>query len=170
MNILKMLKIADYFTLGNFIAGVIAIFFAVSGNLTVSAALILLAVLLDFLDGRIARLTKQSNELGREMDSLADLVSFGLWPAVFAYQQGLNTFIDAAVLVFFASCGILRLARFNISRQKHFEGVPITVNGVIFPLLYFCFQFFGTLFSSYVIILYLVMGLLMISSIRIGKL
>jgi len=170
ISMMKNLKIADYFTLGNFISGILAIIFAINMEFTISAILILLAVVFDFLDGRIARKLKQTNELGKQLDSFSDLVSFGLAPAIFGYQQGLNSLVAIIILIFFSLCGMLRLARFNITKIKGFEGVPITTNGIVFPLVYFIFLFAGKSFNDYILIIYLLMGLLMISRIRIKKL
>jgi len=158
------LKLADYFTLGNFLSGVLAIFCVIEGFFILSAILILFAVLFDFLDGRIARFLKQQNSLGKELDSLADVVSFGVWPAVFGFSLGLNSSFAIAILLFFSSCGIYRLARFNITKLKGFEGVPITMNGILFPLIYLIFNY-----NNYVLIVYFVMGILMISKFRIKK-
>jgi len=167
---IRQLKLADFFTIGNFVAGIIAILLAIRGSFCLSALLILVAVVLDFLDGKIARLTKQSTELGKQLDSFADLVSFGIWPSVFGFQQGLTSLGAVAVLVYFSMCGMLRLARFNISKQKHFTGIPITVNGVLFPAIYFGLQLAGWPFNNYVLFVYALMGFLMVSKLRIKKL
>jgi len=162
---IKVMKTADYFTIGNFACGLVSIFFALQGEIGISALLILAAVAFDFIDGRIARCLKQQNEFGKQLDSLSDVVSFGVAPAVFGYAQGLTSWYAVIILVAFASCGMLRLARFNISNSKGFIGVPITVNGVLFPVIY---GIFG-IFNQYILILYLVMGYLMVSSIRVKK-
>jgi CDP-diacylglycerol--serine O-phosphatidyltransferase len=159
------LKIADYFTIGNFASGFFAIIYSIIGQHTPSAILMLAAVLFDFVDGRIARHLKQQNDFGKQLDSLADLTSFGIAPAVFGYCLGLQSTLDVFALAFFATCGMLRLARFNVTSVKHFEGVPITTNGYLFPLLFFAIGDFGW----YIILGYVIMGLLMVSRIRIKK-
>ena len=158
------MKLADYFTMGNFIAGMISIFFSIQGMFIQAAVFMMVAVLFDFLDGKIARMLKQTDEFGKELDSLADLTSFGIAPAVFGFAQGLDG-VSAIVLVFFAASGMFRLARFNVTKVKGFEGVPITTNGIIFPLI---FLIFG-IFHRYILVVYLLMGILMISKIKIKK-
>jgi CDP-diacylglycerol--serine O-phosphatidyltransferase len=101
----------------------------------VGMALIPLAFIFDALDGRIARWRKVASTLGRELDSLADVISFGVAPAALGFAAGLNGMWDAAVLVYFVACGVSRLARYNITAEalaadasgkvKYFEGTPI---------------------------------------------
>ena len=169
MNVVRQLKIPDVLTLGNFICGLLAIFLAILNNFTASAMFIIFAVLFDFLDGKVARYLKQSSELGKQLDSFSDLVSFGIWPSIFGFQMGLNGPIAISVLLLFSLCGMLRLARFNVSNIKHFEGVPITTNGILFPVVYFASQSAHYEWNSYVLILYMIMSILMVSTFRIKK-
>ena len=171
-NIYKLLKVADFVTLANAVSGLIAIIAAVYGRFNLAAALILLAVVFDALDGRVARFSKKSNELGKQLDSLADIVSFGVAPAVIGYMLGLRSWYGIAALSFYLICGVLRLARFNITdpkKIKGFEGVPITVGGVTIALLVFVIGYFPNLLQ-YMPIVYVLFGFLMISSIPIKKL
>ncbi len=164
MKIIKELKLADLITIGNFCAGILSVFFSIKQELNIAASLMILAFVLDFLDGRVARYMKSDNKFGKELDSLGDLVSFGVAPAVFGYSTGLSEPIHMIILIFFAVCGMIRLARFNVLKIKGFIGVPITTNGIIFPLIYFIVPF-----SEYVILIYLIMSVLMISDIKIKK-
>lgn len=164
MNILKTLKLADYFTIGNFISGFLSIYFSFIIMPKIAAIFLILAFIFDSLDGRIARLKKQENDFGKELDSLSDLVSFGVAPAVLGFAIGLNSNWQIAILALFATCGMLRLARFNVLKVKHFIGVPITVNGILFPLLIFL-----GVSNIIFIISYAIMALLMISDIKIKK-
>ena len=166
MKLLKTLKIADYFTMGNFVAGLLSIFFSLHGNFMTASILMIAAFILDSLDGRVARATKKSNNFGKELDSLADLTSFGVAPAVFGFSVGLNDIIAIIALVFFATCGMLRLARFNVLEMKDFMGMPITTNGLLFPSIFLIFASF----TGYVLVLYFIMGFLMISDFKIKKL
>ncbi len=153
--------------------GMFAVFSAIKGLFGASALFCAAAVMFDYLDGRVARLAGGSNELGKQLDSLADMVSFGVWPAVFGYALGLRSPAAVCVLAFFAACGMLRLARFNVTNIRHFEGVPITTNGIVFPVLYFLLPknaYAGALFEPGALALYALMGLLMISTIRVKKL
>lgn len=171
MKISQLLHLPDYCTLLNAIAGLFAIFFAVSGDpaqLKLAPFLLFAAVLFDYLDGKIARWTGKAHAFGKELDSLADIVSFGVAPAVLGFAVLEKSKLMWLLLAFFVCCGILRLARFNISagaKKGVYEGVPITTNGIVFPLLYL----FGAPALAY-LIAYLAMSLLMISNIRIKKL
>jgi CDP-diacylglycerol--serine O-phosphatidyltransferase len=118
------------FTVGNMLCGFAAVLYAIHGQLERACWLILLAALLDGLDGRIARLTSSSSEFGREYDSLADVVSFGIAPAVLVYQWGLHEagrWGWAATFLFLVA-GSVRLARFNVKAgedRRYFVGLPI---------------------------------------------
>ena len=107
-------------------------------------ALIPLAFVFDALDGRIARWRKVSSTLGRELDSLADVISFGVAPAALGYACGLQGGWDWMVLSFYVGCGVSRLARYNVTAEqlsgdegkvKYFEGTPIPTSVVIVGLL-----------------------------------
>jgi CDP-diacylglycerol---serine O-phosphatidyltransferase len=169
ISMLKRLKFADFFTIGNFVCGIMAIILAINENFLLSAIIMLCAVMFDTLDGKIARYFNQQNEMGKELDSLADIVSFGIWPAIFGYQLGLNSYYAIIILVFFSVCGMLRLARFNVTDIKHFEGLPITANGLVFPAVYFIFWYNNLIFNEYILLLYLFMAIFMVSSLRIRK-
>ncbi len=169
ISMLRRLKIADIFTVGNFTCGFLSILFSANMRFTSSAVLMLAAVCLDFLDGRIARHLGQVNEFGKQLDSFSDLVSFGIAPAVFGYMQGLSSVPAVIVLAFFAVCGMLRLSRFNVTDKRGFEGVPITTNGFIFPAVYLVLLYSAQPFNSFMLLLYAAMGLLMVSKLRIRK-
>jgi CDP-diacylglycerol--serine O-phosphatidyltransferase len=119
------------FTVGNLFCGYLSIWGSIRGTFESAAYLIIIAAVLDALDGRIARLTNSASEFGEEYDSLADLVSFGVAPAVLAYSWGLSDFSRLGWLVsfLFVVCGSMRLARFNIQThvvdKKYFIGLPI---------------------------------------------
>lgn len=160
---LRILKIADLFTLANLVCGLAAIFLFIDGIFLGGVILMIAALLFDFLDGRVARITKNQNEFGKELDSLCDLVSFGIAPAVMLFMiAGDAGYI--LLYIIFACCGALRLARFNTIKVKGFIGMPITVNGILFPVLYFL--------HAPLILLHIVMGLsavLMVSGLRFRK-
>lgn len=172
-SLVKMIKIPDLISLANVMFGLASIVFAINARYELAASLMAGAVVLDYFDGKVARWLKQEHEFGRELDSLADTVSFGVTPAIFAYsltqaaQLG-PTETNIAVISFtiFVFCGILRLARYNIMHLgKEFAGMPITMNGIIIPLIYFAGL--NILYYPYV---YLFLGFLMVSSLRIPKL
>lgn len=119
------------FTVGNMLAGFASILHSIAGRLEQAGWLIFLAGILDGLDGRIARLTKSTSEFGKEYDSLADVVSFGVAPAVLAFQWGLWGMgrLGWAAAFLFVVAGSVRLARFNVradhTDRRYFVGLPI---------------------------------------------
>ncbi|MDN5781984.1 MAG: CDP-alcohol phosphatidyltransferase family protein [Luteimonas sp.] len=145
-SMLREFQLADWFTLGNAFCGTGAIFAAMRflhegstmaggrRDLMIGMALIPLAFIFDALDGRIARWRKVASTLGRELDSLADVISFGVAPAALGYACGLQGGWDWVVLSYFVGCGVSRLARYNVTAEtladggdkvKFFEGTPI---------------------------------------------
>lgn len=148
-SMLRDFHLADLLTLANGCCGVAAVFGAINfvessadaRLLYGAAALVPLALLFDVLDGRVARWRHQSSPLGRELDSLADLISFGVAPAAIAYAVGLRTPLDQVILTYFVICGLSRLARYNITADElshdsgkvdYFEGTPIPTS--VLPL------------------------------------
>ncbi len=120
---------ADVVTALNLVAGVFATYEAMLGRTTLATILVAAAMAFDFLDGKVARLLKQEHALGRELDSLADMVSFGVAPSIILLQlYGFGVLILAAAAVY-AVAGALRLARFNLlaaaGEKGYFLGVPI---------------------------------------------
>ena len=150
-SMLRDFHLADWFTLANAFCGTGAVFAAMrflqDGNvrdLLIGMALIPLAFVFDALDGRIARWRKVSSTLGRELDSLADVISFGVAPAALAYACGLQGGWDWIILSYFVGCGVSRLARYNVTAEtladggdkvKYFEGTPIPTSVLIVGLL-----------------------------------
>ena len=140
-SMLRDFQLADWFTLANAFCGTGAIFAAMRflqdghvRDLLLGMALIPLAFVFDALDGRIARWRKSSSTLGRELDSLSDVVSFGVAPAALAYACGMQGGWDWLLLSYFVCCGVSRLARYNVTAEqlsgdddkvKYFEGTPI---------------------------------------------
>ncbi|MFA6889237.1 MAG: CDP-diacylglycerol--serine O-phosphatidyltransferase [Candidatus Woesearchaeota archaeon] len=172
MKIYQIIKFADLFTIGNLLSGVLSIFFAVKGNLSVAAILLCISVFCDGIDGKIARMNKQTEIqklFGKELDSLADVVSFGVAPAVFGFVWGLQQWWQILILLFFVVAGMLRLARFNVTENKgSYEGIPITVNGILFPVL-FAINYFFPFNIYYLACVYLVMAFAMLSTYTVKK-
>jgi CDP-diacylglycerol--serine O-phosphatidyltransferase len=101
-------------------------------------------LVLDYLDGRVARWRRKSSPLGAHLDSLADVISFGVAPSVLAFAVGLRGGWDILVLLYFVSCGVSRLARFNATcaqladedgKVKYFEGTPIPTSLAVVAVL-----------------------------------
>jgi CDP-diacylglycerol---serine O-phosphatidyltransferase len=150
-SMLRDFHLADFFTLGNAACGVGAVLFAMLYMQTqlpfhffASAALAPAAFAFDVFDGKIARARHQHSALGRELDSLADIVSFGVAPAALGFAAGLQGGWDAAMLIYFVCCGVSRLARFNVTAEtlssdegkvSHFEGTPIPTSVILTAVL-----------------------------------
>lgn len=150
-SMLREFHLADFFTLGNAACGVAAVFLAMlymgSQSLThfyAAAAMAPAAFLFDVLDGRIARWRQQHSSLGRELDSLADVISFGVAPATLGFAAGLNGGWDWVAMIYFVCCGVSRLARFNVTAEElsgggdkvaYFEGTPIPTSVILTGIL-----------------------------------
>ena len=150
-TMLREFQLADWFTLGNAFCGTGAIFAAMRyldeglvRDLLWGMALIPLAFVFDALDGRVARWRKRASTLGRELDSLADVISFGVAPAALAYACGMRGGWDWLVLSYFVGCGVSRLARYNVTAEalsdggdkvKYFEGTPIPTSLLLVVVL-----------------------------------
>ncbi len=199
-SLIRDFQLADWFTLANAVCGTGAIFAAMrflqdgmTRGLLIGMALIPLAFVFDVLDGRIARWRQQSSPLGRELDSLSDVISFGVAPAALAYACGMQGGWDWVVLSYFVACGVSRLARYNVTaaamsdeagKVKYFEGTPIptslllvvvlavaTVRGSIGEELWLGVWQLGPWQLHPLVLMFAVSGTLMISrTLRIPKL
>jgi CDP-diacylglycerol--serine O-phosphatidyltransferase len=198
-SMIREFHLADWFTLANAFCGVGALFavmtFLQTGDVRhiyFACGLIPAALVFDVLDGRIARWRQKSSELGRELDSLADVISFGVAPAAIAYGCGMQGLWDRVVLVFFVVCGVSRLARYNITavklsdggdKVKYFEGTPIptslllvivlwiaALQGSVGEALWGGALHLGGFRLHPLVLMFAVSGSLMISRIRIPKL
>ncbi|WP_423792664.1 CDP-diacylglycerol--serine O-phosphatidyltransferase [Methanocaldococcus indicus] len=153
-SIKKLITISDYITMLNTICGFLSIIYMIPN-------LIYLAIIFDALDGYIARKTNTVSELGKELDSLSDIVSFGVAPAYLLYNDN-NILLIGCII--FLLCGMLRLARFNIIKTEGFIGLPIPAAALILiSTQYFIKNTYFLLFLS------IFLGLLMISDIRYPK-
>lgn len=150
-SMIRSFHLADVLTLANGCCGTAAIFLTMahmqataSTKLYAASSLVILALVFDVLDGRVARWRHRASPLGRELDSLADVISFGVAPACLAYAVGMSGLIDQLALLYFVACGISRLARYNITAEvmaadtgkvSHFEGTPIPTSVLLVLLL-----------------------------------
>ena len=135
-------------TIGGVCLGISSIKFSIEGNYSLAVTLILLAAILDALDGRIARLIKGTSDFGKELDSLTDFVSFGIAPVFLLYFWNLNQYgkLGWAITLIYSVCCVLRLARFNLTKldetqewkNNFFEGIPSPAGGllILMPLIY----------------------------------
>jgi CDP-diacylglycerol---serine O-phosphatidyltransferase len=140
-SMIRAFHLADVLTLANAAAGITAVFFSMlymgsqsSAHFFAAAAMTPAALGFDWLDGRVARWRRQHSALGRELDSLADIISFGVAPAVLGFAAGLRGGWDWIALMYFICCGVSRLARYNVTAEilsrdrdtvAYFEGTPI---------------------------------------------
>ncbi len=150
-SMIREFHFADWFTLANAICGTGAVLTSMTyletGDVTriyVASAAVLAALVFDILDGRIARWRQTSSAMGRELDSLADVISFGVAPAALAYACGMQGFLDRVILAYFVACGVSRLARYNVTAEalsggtgkvSYFEGTPIPTSIVLVAML-----------------------------------
>ncbi len=177
----KLGWVPNLFTLGNLWMGFFAIILAFqrsdSSLLPLSGLLILLAALCDGLDGYAARLLNAQSDLGAQLDSLADLTTFGIAPAILMYSQVLKNFdnigfdfpLGMVLAAIYPACAAYRLARFNVSHvEDAFSGLPSPVAGVIVGLLPIAFQRISV--SPYILIfVFILVAFLMVSTLRYAK-
>jgi len=148
---IRSFHLADFLTLANAACGVATIFLAMAykggapiAYFLAAAAMAPAALVFDVLDGRVARARHTHSALGRELDSLADVISFGVAPASLAFVAGLSGGWDIAILIYFVCCGVSRLARYNVTAESlsqgsdkvaYFEGTPIPTTVLLTALL-----------------------------------
>lgn len=161
--------IPSIFTLANLLMGVLSLIFTMDGQFKRSAVMILLAMVLDGMDGRLARRLDATSPFGKELDSLADLVSFGVAPAILVYALDIKNLglVGLALALTFALCGAIRLARFNtLDITNYFIGVPITAAGSLVALLSLLHNELPMLVYPIVMVL---LSYLMVSNIKVPK-
>lgn len=154
----------NLFTVGNLFLGIMAILLAVHDKWHYAAIMVIIGMLLDGLDGRVARMLNTQSEFGKELDSLSDVISFGVAPAIIMYVSVFKYVGPEGWLVtaIFPICGALRLARFNVTPGEpgYFTGLPITAAGGILATMALYSEYvpneyvliFGTLFLSYLMV------------------
>jgi CDP-diacylglycerol---serine O-phosphatidyltransferase len=198
-SMIREFHLADWLTLGNAIGGVGALFSMMSYLQTgdreyiyLASVLVVVALVFDVLDGRVARWRRSASAMGRELDSLADVISFGVAPAAIGYGCGMEGGLDQVVLAFFVACGVSRLARYNVTAEAisadtgkvtYFEGTPIPTSLLLVLVLAVATWrgavgeslWFGTIrlaqFAMHpLVLMFAVSGSLMVSRIRIPKL
>jgi len=198
-SMIREFHLADWFTLANAVCGTGALFSMMTYLQTTevrhvyfACGLVVAAFVFDVLDGRIARWRQTTSAMGRELDSLADVISFGIAPAVIAYGCGMQGLYDRIVLAYFVACGVSRLARYNITAEalsgddgkvKFFEGTPIPTSlllvmlllaaawqGALHESLWFGQVVFAGFTLHPMVLLFAVSGSLMVSRIHIPKL
>lgn len=163
--------IPSIFTLSNLFFGFLALVWTMDGRYRFAAGMIILSVLMDSMDGKVARKLSVSSDFGKELDSLSDLVSFGVAPAILTYKLFLQINIGywgILIAAVFALCGAIRLARFNVLNiSTHFVGVPITFAGGFLALLVLFHSVIPWLLYP---ICMLILSFLMVSTFQVPKL
>lgn len=163
-------KSANIITLINITFGSLAIIQVLDKNHTIAAIFILCAVLMDGIDGRVARKFGVMSDIGKQLDSLCDLVSFGVAPAILLYSQllyDLPLLMGVAAALVYIMCGAFRLARFNVLNiPDYFVGLPITLAGLLMAL----FSILAAALNAYLaLLLVLFLSFLMVSTIKMPK-
>ena len=172
--------IPNVFTFINLSCGILSILSVMNKQYTLSSVFILLAGLVDRYDGRVARFLDVSSDLGKELDSLADLVSFGVAPSILIYtlfelnEPGILGIIGFIILLTFPICCAYRLARFNTAQfDGVFTGVPITIVGCFMALFSFLLTLFkvelNTIHTYITVILMIAGSYLMVSKVHLKK-
>jgi len=198
-SMIREFHLADWVTLANAACGAGALFSVMTfleandvRHVYFACGLVVAALIFDVLDGRIARWRQKASTLGQELDSLSDVISFGVAPAMIAYGCGMQGLYDRIILVYFIACGVSRLARYNVTAEelsegsgkvKYFEGTPIPTSILLVAVMATA-AWFGAIrenlwFGEYevmgftlhpLVLLFALSGSLMISRIRIPKL
>jgi CDP-diacylglycerol--serine O-phosphatidyltransferase len=197
-SMIREFQLADWFTLANAVCGTGALFsmltYIQTNDVThvyFACGMVCAALIFDVLDGRIARWRRTTSGMGRELDSLADIISFGVAPAMIGYGCGMQGLYDRIVLTGFVACGVSRLARYNVTAEllsegkdkvKYFEGTPIPTSLVLVIIMCWAATrgalrdsiWFGHIeIASFtlhpIVLLFAVSGSLMVSRIRFPK-
>ena len=198
-SMIREFHLADWFTLANAVCGTGALFSMLTylqmtdvRHVYFACGMVFAAFVFDVLDGRVARWRQKTSGMGRELDSLADVISFGVAPAVIAYGCGMQGLYDRIVLTYFVACGVSRLARYNVTadalseggvKVKYFEGTPIPTSILLVMLMFWAASqgalqeslWFGqVVFAGFtlhpIVLFFAVSGSLMVSRIRFPKL
>ncbi|HEX3033428.1 MAG TPA: CDP-diacylglycerol--serine O-phosphatidyltransferase [Bacillota bacterium] len=161
--------IPSIFTLANLMLGVLSLMYTMDGEWQMAAIMILTGTVLDAMDGRLARRLDATSPFGKELDSLCDLVSFGVAPAllIYAYKLSDLQYVGIPLALIFSLCGAVRLARFNVLNiSDYFVGVPITAAGSLMALMVLLSNRIPDLAFP---ILMLLLAYLMVSRIKVPK-
>jgi CDP-diacylglycerol--serine O-phosphatidyltransferase len=197
-SMIREFHLADWFTLANAVCGAGALFSIMTylevndiRHVYTACGLVFAALIFDVLDGRIARWRQKTSTMGQELDSLADVISFGVAPAIIGYGCGMQGLYDRMVLAYFIACGVSRLARYNVTAEalsegtgkvKYFEGTPIPTS-ILLVFLMAMAAWFGAVRQDLwfgevtlvgfklhpLVLMFALSGSLMISRLRIRK-
>lgn len=160
-------SLPSLFTIGNLLLGIVSLVLAFEGEVGYASIMVIIGMFLDGLDGRVARMLNAQSEFGKELDSLSDVISFGVAPSFIMYTVLLNQFGMAGILLtsLFPIAGALRLARFNSqpTSPNYFVGLPITAAGGILAT----FSLYQHVFDDWMLITgMIILSYLMVSTVR----
>jgi len=162
-------NLANFLTIINLVCGVVSLYFTSMEQFSLAVYFILLGGLADMFDGKVARMTKTTSELGKYLDSNSDLVTFGVAPSAIIYYSSLNNldWYGAIPVIFFIICASYRLAKYNLASVKgFFIGIPTTFAGPLLALSYFLEDYLSAVVMACITLL---LGGLMISKIKVRK-
>lgn len=166
-------QLANFVTGLSLACGFLSIIFSLEGHFTFASLTIIIAVILDGLDGQIARICRSSSQFGKEMDSLTDVISFGVAPSILGYSFIYHQFQLAAImgLLFYLVCSVMRLAKFNITPKEklvnYFYGLPTTASGAILASFILLYRKYAQVPQPLIfLIIVIILSLSMISRIR----
>ncbi len=173
MNMRYYTSIADLVSIANASSGFLSIIMISMGNFVLASKFMLIAVIFDAMDGWVARKINRDDELGfgKNIDSLSDIISFGVAPGMLLYSTSLNSgmgYIGIIIALLIVICGILRLSRFNVitsSSDKYFIGLPIPTTALILGSFYLS----GFFSSNIALIIMIAVSLMMISTVKYPK-
>ncbi|MFZ3173235.1 MAG: CDP-diacylglycerol--serine O-phosphatidyltransferase [Carboxydocellales bacterium] len=161
--------IPSIFTLANLLLGIVSLIYTLNEEWQLAATMILIGMVLDGMDGRLARRLDATSPFGKELDSLCDLVSFGVAPALLAYAYKLVAwpYFGMAIAIGFTLCGAIRLARFNVLNiSDFFVGIPITAAGSLVAIMVLLAQRIPNIAFP---ISMVILSYLMVSKLKIKK-
>jgi CDP-diacylglycerol---serine O-phosphatidyltransferase len=169
-----VIRIPNLFTLANIICGFISILFVIDQNYNIAGMCILFGMLFDFLDGFTAKLLRQSSEFGMQLDSFADVLTFGAAPVILTYgslaHNNMGIVYKISLLIYFISI-VYRLSKYNIigtNKDGKFRGLPSTFSGGFISILVIWFPVFYS--NNYSFLIFIFLALLSISNVPYNKL
>ena len=177
--ILRQLDIPNTFTLTGLISSFLSAMFALQGNFYAAAICIIYAGITDMLDGVVARNMERSelqSQVGKQLDSIVDVCSFGFAPAIFGYCFGLQDLLSVTILIFYVGANALRLAYFNSTgliseaKEEYFTGLPVTYAALFIPLSFLASFFLSDYITNLVLDgTYLLLALAMVANFKMIK-
>ena len=163
-GITSFVSLPDIFSIANGTLGVIALYCILLGNISIAARIVFLCIFFDSFDGFLARKKKNSAEFGKSLDSLSDIISFGVLPSLIFINYGDNSIFALLLGVIYVVFGLLRLSRFNAINSSEYYGLPITI-GAIFVILLFFSEIHFYLYAALLVLT----SFLLISDLKIQR-